>query len=138
MKNAWILEPWGLLTILMVHWLLDFIIQTDEQAKSKWHSNEALLSHTGIYAGGWFFAAVFMLMSGSTDAKGNTTDAYFIWYALVVAGITFVAHTVTDYITSRESHKYFAKMDTHNGFIIIGFDQILHYVQLYLTFKLLI
>jgi hypothetical protein len=54
--------------------------------------------------------------------------------ALCFAGITFFAHFATDYVTSRISKKFFDAKDYHNGFVVVGFDQVLHYVQLLATF----
>jgi hypothetical protein len=58
--------------------------------------------------------------------------------------ITFVAHTVTDYFTSKAVSKKFAKNElgssvpNFGAFSYIGFDQVLHYVQLILTWEFLI
>ena len=57
--------------------------------------------------------------------------------------ITFISHTITDYFTSRIVSKRFK--DGHLGsaipnlgaFTVIGFDQVLHYIQLFTTFLLL-
>ncbi len=100
--------------ILLIHWLADFVLQTDWQAKNKSSNNYALLTHTGVYS--------------------------LIW--LVILGpmfalITLVAHTITDYFTSRLNKYLWEKGDVHNFFVSVGFDQILHYVQLFLTYQLL-
>lgn len=57
--------------------------------------------------------------------------------AFVYALLTFIFHWCTDYITSREAKKFFDKNDYHNGFVVIGFDQMLHILQLWFTFKLI-
>lgn len=51
--------------------------------------------------------------------------------------ITFIFHTITDYFTNRLNSKLWAKGDVHNFFVSVGFDQCLHYVQLFLTYYLL-
>jgi hypothetical protein len=51
--------------------------------------------------------------------------------------ITFIAHTITDYFTSRLNAKLWAKGNVHNFFVSIGFDQYLHYLQLFITYSLL-
>ena len=58
----------------------------------------------------------------------------FAWYFVI---ITFICHTVTDYFTSRLNSKLWAKGDVHNFFVSVGFDQVLHYAQLFLTYKIL-
>lgn len=112
-----------LLTILLVHFIADFVMQSDEDAKKKSTDTNALLSHTGIYSLVWMVAAGLFLSPIRI---------------MIFTIITFIAHTITDYITSRIVKKYFDKQDYHNGFVVIGIDQMLHYIQLYLTFKLLI
>lgn len=51
--------------------------------------------------------------------------------------ITFICHWIQDYYTSRWVKKSFDKQDYHNGFVKIGFDQFLHYTQMFLTYLLL-
>ena len=112
-----------LLTILLVHFLSDFGLQTHEQAINKSSSDTQLTYHVAIYSFIWLIAANLYLSFIS---------------ALGFAIITFIAHWITDYITSRISKEYFAKQDMHNGFVVVGADQMLHYIQLYFTFKLLL
>lgn len=65
------------------------------------------------------------------------------WFVLSFVGITFICHTATDYVTSRIVSKKFAKghygsaIPNFGAFTIIGFDQILHYIQLFLTYYIL-
>ncbi len=120
--------------ILFIHWIADFVLQTDKQAKGKSKNWGDLLSHTGVYSTVWAFASLFII--GYTD---NTLTAnQYIVYSLLFAGITFVAHTVTDYFTSRLNSKLYAANKVHYFFVSIGFDQILHYVQLFLTYQFII
>jgi hypothetical protein len=62
------------------------------------------------------------------------------WKVSVFVFITFVLHTTTDYYTSRIVSKKFANnhygspIPNFGAFSIIGFDQVLHYVQLFLTY----
>jgi hypothetical protein len=51
--------------------------------------------------------------------------------------LTFGFHFATDFITSRIGKPFWEKKDFHNGFVVVGFDQVLHYIQLIYTFKLL-
>lgn len=111
-----------LLLILVVHFLADFSLQTNDQAVKKSESLEYLCYHTGAYSLIWLLASNIILNN---------------WlYATYFAVITFVAHTLTDYITSRIGKPFWKKQDLHHGFVVVGFDQMLHYLQLYYTFKL--
>lgn len=58
--------------------------------------------------------------------------------AFLFSLITFIAHFSTDWLTSRIGKPFWKNNDLHNGFVVVGFDQVLHYLQLYFTFKLLI
>lgn len=110
--------------ILATHYVGDFLLQTDAQAKGKSSSNKMLVGHISTYSLIWWLV-VWAL-------TGSAFMAFQFW------GITFIAHFATDYITSRIVKKQFERQDTHGAFAVIGFDQILHYVQLYFTFKFLI
>lgn len=108
--------------ILLIHFLADFALQTHEQAINKSSSNKWLFYHVGVYSFIWLIATLSMLGINS----------------IIFASITFIAHFCTDYITSRVGKTFWENKDLHNGFVIVGLDQILHYLQLYLTFKLLL
>jgi hypothetical protein len=104
------------------------VFQTDWQAQNKSKNNKALLSHTWTYSLIWFTFGSFYAMSDPN---------YVPWSLSLFVLITFVAHTITDYFTSRLNSKLWAKGDVHNFFVSVGFDQVLHYVQLFGTFYLL-
>lgn len=109
-------------SLLIIHWVSDFILQTDSQAKGKSTSLKCLLSHTSVYSIAWFYSILLL------DPEHRPM------LALSFAAITFLCHTLTDFFTSKIVRYFFTKGDTHNGFVVIGFDQILHYVQLFLTY----
>lgn len=113
----------GLIFILLIHFLADFGLQTHEQATNKSTSLKYLTYHVGVYSLIWWLA--YWAWSGNVVT------------ALLFAAITFGAHFVTDYFTSRLSSKFFKAGDMHNGFVVVGFDQMLHYIQLFLLFKTL-
>lgn len=112
------------LYILLIHFLADFGLQTHEQATLKSTSVKWLSYHVGVYSLIWFIASY----------------TYFLDFekALRFFFITFLAHFLTDYATSRIGKPYWDKKDLHNGFVIVGLDQVLHYIQLYYTFKFLL
>lgn len=114
---------WTIFCILAIHWVADFVLQTHEQAINKSSKNSALLEHTVTYSFVWYFAAVCY----ATINLGT----YNPWNLHTFVGITFVAHTVTDWFTSRWCKYYFSRQNYHNGFVVVGIDQILHYIQLF-------
>lgn len=119
-------------SIIIIHWVADFIMQSDYDAKNKSKFFHALFSHTITYSSCWF---IIILLFGYIN-KTQTTE-WYVLNTLFFVGITFVCHTITDYFTSRLNSKLWAKGDVHNFFVSVGFDQVLHYVQLFLTYQLL-
>jgi len=113
-----------LLSILVFHFFADFVLQTHDQAINKYKAGYALTMHVLTYSLTWLVCV--FLMTGDIKA------------AVVFFLITFTAHWLTDAYTAPISKKFFEKEDYHNGFVIVGFDQVLHYIQLYLTFKLIL
>lgn len=107
--------------ILFIHFLADFALQTVEQGANKKKSNKLLVYHTLTYSIIWFVVSYL----------------YFSMFgvAFLFTIITFITHTIIDYYSSRLSNKFFDKKDYHNGFVVIGADQVLHYLQLFYTFK---
>lgn len=110
-----------LLAILLIHWFADFVLQTDKQAKGKSKNWSDLLSHTLTYSVCWLVMLLFLPLQET----------------LAFIGTTFICHTITDYFTSRLNSKLWAGQKVHYFFVSVGFDQILHYVQLLITFQIL-
>jgi len=121
-------------TIIIIHWFADFVLQTDAQAKGKSKNWSDLLAHTFTYSLVWVFTI--NLLIGYVSPHHST--AWYMLGAIEFALITFVCHTITDYFTSRLNARLWAKGDVHNFFVSVGFDQVLHYIQLFLTYQLLI
>lgn len=134
------IKLWEVFAIIFIHWVGDFVFQSDWQAKNKSKSNKALLQHITSYTTIWAaFILGCILVALLTDPFGTTTTNDLIWTAkwLPFLSITFIAHFITDYFTSRLNSRLWAEGKVHNFFVSIGFDQILHYVQLLLTYYLL-
>ena len=109
--------------VLVIHWLADFALQTHEQAINKSKSVIPLLQHIGMYSAVWMLVSTFLF-----DHPIKVIAFTFL---------TFACHFMTDYVTSRVGKPFWEKGDTHNGFTVVGFDQILHYIQLFGTYLLL-
>lgn len=102
-----------LLKVIWLHFIGDFVLQTDQMALNKSKSNYWLLIHVTVYA-------LPLLVFG--------------WrYALVNAG----AHMVVDYVTSRINSKLWKEGKVHYFFVGVGADQAIHMTTLILTLKLL-
>jgi hypothetical protein len=113
------------LTIILIHWFADFLMQDEKWALGKSKNWNDLLNHTVFYSFIWIFGIMFFL----SPVK-----------SIIFAGITFVFHTATDYFTSRivskkfEKKEYGSAIPNTGAFTIIGIDQVLHYAQLFLTY----
>jgi hypothetical protein len=113
-------------TIIIIHWIADFVFQDEKWALGKSKNWRDLLSHTSLYSILWCIPMIILLGVN--------------WKPLVFAFITFVLQTTTDYYTSRIVSKKFANnhygspIPNFGAFSFIGFDQVLHYIQLFLTY----
>jgi len=113
--------------IIIIHWLADFVFQDEKWALGKSKNWNDLLFHTITYS------VLFSLLL--IPFLGKLSFVFFY--------ITFIAHTITDYFTSRIVSKKFANkhygsaIPNFGAFTIIGIDQVLHYIQLFTTYYLL-
>ncbi len=110
--------------IFIIHFVADFLLQTDWQAKNKSSNWDALWYHVLVYSFSIAILSIPFIDEG--------------WQFMAILTITGVCHFITDAITSRISKKYFEKEDYHNGFVIVGMDQVFHYIQLFLTFNFIL
>ena len=117
----------GVLYLLFAHWVADFLCQTTYMGTMKSKSNFVLLTHTLTYTTVMFIFSVFLLTL--------SIENLFIF-----AAVNFVFHTAQDWVTSRLTGIQFEKKIYNGwtgGFTIIGFDQFLHYCQIFITYYLL-
>lgn len=122
---------WVVLAILGIHWIADFILQTDKQAKGKSKNWSDLLAHTSIYTVSFFL--FYIIYYNFQTPVGNGFNERMMWFF----PITFICHTATDYFTSRINSQLWKQQRTHDFFVSVGFDQLCHFVQLLLTYQLL-
>jgi len=115
------------LTIVITHFIADFILQDKKWAENKSRDIIALTTHAMVYSLAWIPSAVLLL--GYTG----------IWFIL----ITFIFHWFTDLITSKVTSRMFAnrkygtRIPNVGVFSVIGLDQLIHYLQLYFTYYIL-
>ncbi len=125
--------------IVLVHWIADFVFQAEEWANNKSKNNIALYKHVITYSTLWLLPICLML---GIERPHETTE-WYVYSTLIFFVLTFCCHFITDYITSRIVSKKFANEEygspipNTGAFTVIGFDQVLHYAQLFLTFHLL-
>lgn len=125
--------------IVVIHFIADFIFQAEEWATNKSKSNVALYKHVMTYSTIWLFASLFLL----GVARPAETTEWYVYSSILFFMLTFCCHFITDYITSRIVSRKFANKEygspipNFGAFTIIGFDQVLHYGQLFGTYYLL-
>ena len=117
--------------IIVIHWVADFVLQSDEDAKGKSKYAKNLLNHTALYSFLWLTP----LMIYNEVLLSDKLIGFHLAFDFIC--ITFIFHTITDYFTSRLNAKLWEEKKAHNFFVSIGFDQVLHYVQLFITFYII-
>lgn len=95
--------------IIWMHFVSDFIFQTDQMAMNKSRSNKWLTIHIAAYSAPWLILG---------------------WKYALING---AAHWVTDWISSRITSKLWQKQARHWFFVVIGADQAIHMTILFLT-----
>lgn len=128
-----------ILSIIFIHWVADFIFQAEEWATNKSKINTALFKHVLTYSTIWVLPACVIL----GNLRPRETTEWYVYSTLLFFTLTFLCHFITDYITSRIVSKRFADkyygspIPNFGAFSVIGFDQVLHYVQLFFTYHFL-
>ncbi len=105
----------------MAHWVGDFVLQTDEQAKGKSISNHWLTQHVIVYTAtlAWSILLTSFLFT-PVPAMG--------WVALNGA-----IHWCVDYVTSRRNAGLWKEGRVHDFFVGVGADQAIHFITLAAT-----
>jgi hypothetical protein len=103
-----------ILILIWLHFVADFIFQTDKMAMSKSGSFKWLSIHVAIYS------------------------AFFLFFGWKFALFTFACHWITDALSSRATTYLYKKGQRHNFFVVIGLDQALHYTALILGYQYLV
>ena len=121
---------WSVLFIIFVHWISDFVLQTHHMSTRKSSSNYYLTLHVIVYTFSTIFIwAMILPLLGIKLAAGP------VWLSFM---LIFITHWITDYFTSRRTSKLYKEEKYHDFFVVIGFDQVLHYTQLLLIFNYII
>lgn len=99
------------LAIIIIHFVADFMFQDEKWALGKSKKLSDLFAHTITYSVVWFIIGVAIFMKKDYLAIYEVVKFNNIVFFKVVAFtiITFLAHTITDYFTSRDVSKKFAE-----------------------------
>lgn len=99
-----------LITLVLMHFVADFILQTDYVALKKSSKNTVLAVHVALYS------------------------IPFFWFGPVFALVNMILHFATDYCTSRLSGYFWKREQRHWFFVTIGADQAIHMICLFTTY----
>jgi hypothetical protein len=105
------------LLIIFAHWVSDFVMQTDQMALNKSTSIKWLTYHVIAYMLSMFI--IILVIWGSVNA-----------YWILLNG---ALHWSTDFVTSKISSWLWRNERRHDFFVMVGFDQLIHYACLLLT-----
>ena len=98
-----------IIILIWIHFVADFILQSDKIATNKSKNNIILLKHCIIYS------------------------IPMLWFGLYFSIINGILHFITDYFTSRLCSHLHKKQERHWFFVVIGLDQAIHMTTLILT-----
>ena len=126
------------LQIVFAHWVSDFVLQSGWMATNKSKNWQALLAHVATYTASMtVLMFVMAILLSDTVIKFNmingiilamTPTAYMAWILL-----NGVLHLITDAVTSRITYKLWGRSKMHEFFVVVGFDQMIHYTCLFVT-----
>ena len=130
-----------LLALIWVHFIADFLLQTDKQALGKSSSNKALLSHVLVYTAALFYGLFMVdLIIAMMSPQFNWKTARIIERAHYVTRhlgafclLNGILHFAVDYVSSRWGKKLYAEGRRRAFFAVVGLDQALHMTCLALT-----
>lgn len=83
------------LALIWLHFLADFILQSDSVAKAKSSDNVILFYHVTVYT------------------------LPFLWFGWQFALVTWLAHFATDYVSSRLTTRLYKAGERHWFFVVI-------------------
>ncbi len=116
---------------LFIHFIADFVFQTDRMAKEKSKSILALERHVLVYT-----LVIFVGMIGwamSIGYEGDTSVSKWIEFSIEWALLNGAVHFCVDFVTSKINARLLAQERVHAFFVGVGADQFIHAATLILT-----
>ena len=105
--------------LLLLHWIADFVCQTDKMANNKSKNFGFLVLHTFVYSVVMCVGSLLILIP----------------FQILLFGIgLFFLHGTIDFITSKINKRLWDLKKIHWFFVSIGFDQWLHAIQIIILY----
>lgn len=115
-----------LIFLFVAHFVGDYLLQSDEIAKKKSKCFKSLFIHISfIFISFFVINLIYLKIFG-----GYNSYLDFIKIPL----LNSVIHLVIDFFTSKWASKLYSK-NVHYYYVILGFDQLLHYLTVLLLIK---
>ncbi len=116
-----------IIILLSLHFIADFVCQPRWMGKEKSKNNIVLVMHVVFYS--------LIFLAAAQGIAMTHWELLPMIYKFV--GITFVCHFITDYFSSRLGSKLWSQGKEYESLLILGADQLLHAIQLILTYYFL-
>lgn len=107
---------YAFLWLLFVHFIADFVLQSNWMAQNKSKDWTALSAHVLVYTSVLWFGVVLLL------ATFYLTPVAMVMYALANGAL----HFATDAVTSRINSRLWEAKRVHGFFVGVGADQFIH------------
>ena len=114
LNQIWEVLQHPLVILIWMHFIADFVFQTDKVAINKSKCNKTLLWHVSLYS------------------------IPFFWFGGAFAVTNAIAHFLTDFVTARATSWLWQNEQRHWFFVVVGFDQAIHVTTLFVTYSLMI
>jgi len=108
--------------VLLVHFIADFVLQSEYMSMNKWKSLWALSWHVFVY-----FSTLVVILSLAQFKN--------VWLYCSLNGCI---HFIVDYFSSKVTHYLWEAKEIRKFFIVIGFDQFLHMAFLISFYHILV
>jgi hypothetical protein len=112
------------LALILIHFIADFLCQTDSMALNKSKSIYWLTVHVITYTIVLSIAIIIMAMVFNLNFKT----------AIIYALLNGALHFITDFFTSKLTSRLAKLPSKHWFFVAIGADQLIHYYCLMISF----
>ncbi len=106
--------------VLILHWIFDFVLQSEKMALNKSKHFGYLCEHCAVYS-------LWGLMIG---LPFNIAITFILFL--------YISHLFVDGITSKITAKLWEMKEVHYFFVVIGLDQFIHYATIFYVLNMLL